>query len=130
MTALIERIAALDPREFEHLTFDLLAIEGVRNLIWLAPGADGGRDIQGDVLRLDLSGAATLERWYIECKRYSSSVDWPTLYMKLAYAVNHNADYLLLCTTAFLSPRCKDEVQSYNLARRRPLIRYWDRPTL
>ncbi len=116
----------LSPTEFEHLTFDLAVMAGMRNVTWRTPGADNGRDIEGEVITTDFSGAIQFDRWYVECKRYSSSIDWPTVYGKLAYADNKNADFLLFVTTSALSPTCKSEVAEHNRRKRRPTIRHWD----
>jgi len=120
------KLLGLSPTEFENLIFDLMTINGLKNVIWRTPGADGGRDIEGDEVSCDISGNIGLQKWYVECKRYSKSIDWPTLYGKIAYADNHNADFLLLCTTSNLSPNCKTEIDRWNHSRNLTKIRYWD----
>jgi Restriction endonuclease len=103
---------------------------GLRNAIWRTPGADAGRDIEGEFLAYDLSESVSLQRWYIECKRYSKTLDWPTAHNKLPYAINHRADFLLFVTTGHLSPRCREEISSHNAIGNRPLMRVWDSPKL
>lgn len=127
---LLRRILELSALEFEHLTYDLLTLKGLRNVSWRTPGTDGGRDLQGEHLRSDLSGEIQLERWYIECKRYSRSVDWPTLHAKISYAYNAEVDFFLLCTTSTLSSPCKDEVQRWRQRFATPRIRAWEGPQL
>ena len=78
----------------------------------------------------DLSENITMQKWYIECKRYNHSLDWPAVYNKISYADNQGADFLLLITTANLSPRCKEEIASRENTRMRPRIRVWDAPVL
>lgn len=125
MTLLAE-ITKLTPTEFEHLVFDLVVLHGLRNATWRTPGSDGGRDIEGTTLTQDFSDVLVLDKWYVECKRYANSVDWPTVYQKIAYAANHQADYLLLCTNSALSPTCKSEVSMHNARKEHVRIRYWD----
>lgn len=124
------QLRRLNPRLFEQLTFDLLTIIGLRNSQWRSPGADGGRDIQGVFPVVDLSEAVNHQSWYVECKRYGAAVDWPTVRDKLAYAENHQADFLLIVTTGHLSPTCKQEIEFRTVRRDRPFIRYWDAPVL
>jgi len=112
--SLIARLKRLPPAEFENLTYDILFLSGVQNLRWRTPSADGGRDLEGDIAILDFSGEMVRQRWYIECKRYAKSVNWPTVYEKLTVATNHNADYLLFVTTSNFSVQCRDEVQRHN----------------
>lgn len=122
----LPKLSKLAPKQFENLIYDLLIRRGLINVCWRTPGVDGGRDIQGEFPIQDFSGSSRVEKWYVECKRYTSAIDWPTVKDKLAYAHNHGADFLLLCTTSFLSPRCKDEVNTRDGRNERPRIRYWE----
>lgn len=123
-SSLVAGLKRLHPAQFENLTYDILLLSGVQNLRWRTPGADGGRDLEGEIVSVDFSGETVRQRWYIECKRYAKSVDWPTVYEKLTIAVNHQADYLLLVTTANVSVPCRDEIQQHN-ERRGVQIRIW-----
>lgn len=118
-------LKALSPTEFENLTYDLMVATGLRNVTWRTPGADGGRDIEGEHFVMDLSGEATVDKWYVECKRYETSLNWPLVREKVAYAENHLADYLLISTTSDISPKCRDEIATWNIRRPRPRIRVW-----
>lgn len=122
---LLERLSSLEPTSFENLTLDLLRASGFRNLVWRTPGADGGRDIEGEQTVTDLSGTDVQQSWYIECKRYNSSVDWPTVWNKVAYADSQGADFLFLVTNSNPSPQCENEIRDWNEKRRRPAIRVW-----
>lgn len=122
---LTKRLKSLDPHIFENLVFDLVSKMGLRNCEWRTPGADGGRDIQGDLFDVDFSGAHSKKKWYVECKRYAKSVDWPTVHEKAAYAVAQSADYLLMATSATFSTRCLDEINNWNSSRHNPQIRAW-----
>jgi len=128
--SLAERLREVSPTLFENLVYDLLVRKGFKNPVWRTPGADGGRDIEGDFAQTDFSGTIRLERWYVQCKRYSTSIDWPRLHASLAYAINHDADYLLVCTTTTLSPRCRDEVSKHDSRRQRPFVRLWEKTDL
>jgi hypothetical protein len=121
---LVAGLKKLHPEQFENLTYDILLLSGVQNLRWRTPSADGGRDLEGEFVSVDFSGHTDRQRWYIECKRYAKSIDWPTLYEKLTIAINHQADYLLLVTTANVSVPCRDEIQRHN-ERRGVQIRVW-----
>lgn len=115
----------LTPTEFENLTFDLLLLMGVDNLVWRTPGSDGGRDIEGFVRSADFSGGIATQKWYVECKRYSTSIDWPTLWKKLAYADTAAADFLLLVTNSNPSPQCESEITKWNTRRGGVQLRVW-----
>lgn len=128
--SLLARLKEVSPFQFEHLTYDLLVLSGLRNAVWRTPGPDAGRDIEGEVITSDMSESVVVQRWYIECKRYNTSLDWPTVYGKVAYAHNHGADYLLFVTTGTLSPRCREEISKRDMTRERPIVRVWDGPLL
>ncbi|MGP4131848.1 restriction endonuclease [Pantoea tagorei] len=115
----------LSPTKFENLTFDVVTALGLRNPVWRTPGSDLGRDIEGDYFISDLSGLYQKQKWYIECKRYTSSVDWPTIWNKIAYAETHVADVLLFVTSSSLSPQAVDQVRLWNEKNKKPTIRFW-----
>ena len=117
----------LAPIEFENFIFDLVRVTGMRNLTWRTPGADGGRDIEGQYIESDFSGSHIVQKWYIEAKRYQSSVDWPTVWNKIAYAQNAEAAFLLMATTSTFSPKCIDEIEKWNARDARPAVRVWPR---
>lgn len=122
---MLGKLRGLTPQGFENFTFDLLVEKGMQNVSWRTPGADGGRDIEGDFFRADISGSSYLERWYIECKRYNSSVDWPTIFGKLSYAESNGADFLLMCTTSCFTPNAITEVSKWNVRRGSAKVRLW-----
>ena len=123
---MLERIKELTPLRFEQLIYDLLVRRGLINVRWRTPGPDGGRDIEGEHPFIEFTGRSRTEQYYVECKRYESAIDWPTVHKKLAYAQNHNVDVLLFCTTSSLSPKCKDEVRTYEAKGLRPRIHAWE----
>lgn len=120
-----EKLKSLSPTAFENLVFDLARRGPLTNLHWRTPGADGGRDIEGEIIDRDFSGHLRLMRWLIECKRYSGSIGWPVLWEKVAYADTAQADFLLVVSTSTFTPRCLDEVAKWNAQSRKPAIRLW-----
>lgn len=124
----IRRLEKLSPTEFENLIFDLTVLRGATNVNWRTPGADGGRDIEASVAYRDFSGAQLTQKWFIECKRYAvASIDWPTIYQKVAYADSLQAEVLLMCTTSKFSVPAVTQVEAWNSSRRSPVIRLWPR---
>lgn len=121
----MKKLIELTPQEFENLIFDLLTLSGLQNCVWRTPGSDGGRDIQGEYIHSDISGYSQKELWYIECKRYSNSVDWPTVWNKISYAEAKAADVLLVATTSSLTPQAIDNMNDWNSNKKQPLIRTW-----
>ncbi len=122
---MIEKLKKMQDLKFENLSFDILSLRGIENLVWRTPGRDGGRDLEGSLIRVDFAGETTVEKWYFECKRYTSSISWPTVFEKIAYAQSADADYLLILTSSNFSPQCRDEVTRWNSTHRRPQVREW-----
>jgi Restriction endonuclease len=79
-SSIVVGLKRLQPEQFENLTYDILLLSGVQNLRWRTPGTDGGRDLEGDLTTVDFSGETVKQRWYIECKRYAQSINWPTTF--------------------------------------------------
>lgn len=122
---MLGEIRKLSATSFENLTYDLLVSMGLQNAVWRTPGRDAGRDIEGEYPITDLSGYRQSQRWYVECKKYQRSVDWPTVREKLSFAESSGADYLLIVTTSSISPQGVDEINKWNTRYSRPKIRYW-----
>ncbi|EGR5447372.1 restriction endonuclease [Vibrio cholerae] len=118
-------LLSLSPEQFESMTFDIVTALGLRNAVWRTPGSDVGRDIEGNYYISDLSGLYQKQKWYVECKRYAKSVDWPTVWNKIAYAETHSADILLFVTSSSLSPQAVDQVRTWNESNKKPTIRFW-----
>jgi len=115
----------LSPSQFESMTFDIVSALGLRNVVWRTPGSDGGRDIEGEYFISDLSGQYQCQKWYVECKRYKGSVNWPTIWEKISYAESNSADILLIATSSSLTPQAVDNVTKWNATGKKPLIRFW-----
>lgn len=124
-STVIDNLIALSATAFENLIYDLVVLLGLENCVWRTPGRDGGRDIEGFFPTIELSGYRSTQKWYVECKKYASTVDWPTVYEKLTYAVSNKADVLLMVTSSSLSPQAIDEVNKWNVDRH-PRIRFWN----
>lgn len=118
-------LTGLTPTQFENLVFDLMTAMGLKNVTWRTPGPDGGRDIEAEQIEPDFAGVHTKSKWFIECKRYQGSVDWPTIYDKLAYADSEHADYLLMCTPSKYTPAAITQATKWNSDRRALKIRLW-----
>jgi len=124
-STLVSRLKQLDPQEFENLAYDVLSLSGLQNLRWRTPSADGGRDLEAEFPTIDFAGEHVVQKWYVECKRYARSINWPTVFEKVAVAANHDADFLLFVTTSNFSAPCRDEVQKHNSKPNSVQIRLW-----
>lgn len=120
-----KKLTQLTPTEFENLLYDICVVRGMINVAWRTPGADGGRDIEAFTVENDVSGFQSTHKWFIECKRYTGSVDWPTIYGKLAYADSLQTDRLLICTSSQFTPAAITQVDNWNQSRRKTQIRLW-----
>jgi len=123
--SLLAKLKALSPMAFENVVYDCLSQFGLENITWRTPGRDGGRDLEGSYFLTDFSGQRYSEKWYIECKKYSKTIDWPTIREKLSYAESNQADFLLFITTSSISPQAQDELHKWNSINGKPKIRVW-----
>lgn len=120
----------LTPTQFENLIFDLMVLRGMSNVHWRTPGADGGRDIEGETSVVDFSGYQRTEKWFVECKNYSSAIGWPLVYEKIAHADAAAADVLLMCTQSTFSPTAISRAQEWNNRQGSVKVRLWPRHDL
>jgi len=120
----------LSPAQFENLIFDLMVLRGMSNVQWRTPGADGGRDIEGETSVVDFSGYQRVEKWYVECKRYKAAIGWPTIYEKISHAEAVAADVLLMCTQSTFSPTAISRTQEWNSRLGSVKVRLWPKHDL
>ena len=120
----------LSPTQFENLIFDLMVLRGMSNVHWRTPGADGGRDIEGEISVVDFSGHQRSEKWYTECKRYKAAIGWPTIYEKIGHADAASADVLLMCTQSTFSPTAITRTQEWNQKQGSVKVRLWPKHDL
>lgn len=94
---------SLSSVKFEELCYDLLSQEGFQNLVWRQGGADDGRDIEAELtLENNLIGNHK-QRWFFECKRYSSGVPVDEISSKFDWASAEKVDYLVIITSSYLT---------------------------
>ena len=124
-TSVLGRVKGLNPRVFEHLVYDLLVGEGssmshgarpapmtagTSNPTWRWWTSADSRDLSAGTLSVSVT----------------ARLDWPSVREKIAFAENHDADYLLICTTSSLSSTCLDEIATPARRIRRPIVRSWE----
>ena len=118
-------LTQLSAQDFEQLCYELLPRLGFINVKWRAPGADGGRDIDAETFITDPTGYSLLQKWYIECKRYTGSVPREEILPKWHAAFAAGADHLFILTTSQLSNDCLDHLDKLQSTQSRPKVRYW-----
>lgn len=100
--------------EFEELCFLLLENNNFTNLRWFGKGgADRGRDIIADKLTQPLANITAVQRWLIQCKRYTEkTITKSELTESFNCARQHNVQCYLLAMTNTLSADMKDWLDS------------------
>lgn len=96
----------LTDEEFESLCYDVLAVEGYKNLEWIGrKGGDRGRDIVGTKLTKMTETHEMTFHCVIQCKRYLARRPAPSdLNETLVWADAHNPDVLLIMIPSTLTP--------------------------
>lgn len=126
------------PTEFEEFCFELLrGLPGVHNVDWRkgtpkpASPSDRGRDITAEVDHIEIDGARNVERWFVDCKHYTSGVPAEALQGLLAWAQAERPDVALIIVSGFLSNAAKDFLSDFERNNRPPFrIKYWEQPTI
>ncbi|MEU3344230.1 restriction endonuclease [Streptomyces sp. NPDC006700] len=123
--------------EFEEFCFELMRELGFVNVDWRkgtslnASPADGGRDIVAERQVEEFDGAVHLERWFVDCKKYTKGVPPDKLTGLLAWATAERANVALVIASGYLSNPCKDFLKTYELNNRPPFrVKHWERPQL
>lgn len=104
----------ITPEEFEELCAELLEMNSFSNIEWYGKGGgDKGRDILASRFDEPVPGTQYLEKWLIQCKRYTkrtlTKLDLETLF---ASAREHAPHTVLLMYTGALTADVRDWIKS------------------
>ncbi len=104
----------LSPEAFEKLCAELLEQSGFTNLKWFGNGGgDKGRDLVVDRIYEPLSGTRRIERWVVQCKRYTRKRLTKTEIEEfLVSSREHAPRSVLIIVTSTLSPDVRDWVEA------------------
>ncbi|MGJ7878347.1 restriction endonuclease [Streptomyces rochei] len=120
----------------EELLFELLGAMGGVDVTWRTGGtgdgaADGGRDIEVSFLHPTPDGDVDREKWWVEVKGRSKSVE--PLAVKSAVlnaAGNDDVDVLVVASNSDYTNPTRDWVKEWQRTHRRPRVRLWDKNVL
>lgn len=128
--------ADLKARDLEECVYWLLDAMGARDLEWRTGGdgrgaADGGRDLEATFYAASPDGEIDAERWWIECKGRSSTVEPDAVKgaANNALALGNLAHLVIATNTTFSNPT-RDWVKTWQNSHLRPKVKLWDRATL
>ena len=94
--------------EFEELCFDLILRLGFHSPIWRKGAADDGRDIEASFTVTNAIVKSYTERWFFECKQYSTGIPPDELTSKIAWADAEKPRHFALLTTSHLTNSCRN----------------------
>jgi len=105
-------IAELSPESFQHLCYQLVrALPGFQNVDLREGSSDTGRDIEADYTWRAPDGfTQTLEKWWFQCKRYSSGISFDNISGSIFQAEAENVAALAIMSNVHLTPPCKDSI--------------------
>ncbi len=125
----------LTQEHLEELLYWLLDDLGLRDLRWRRGGAktttaDGGRDLEG-TLQVETLGELQPQRWWIEAKGRSGTVEKSVVQHALVNALTSGeADLLLIATNSQFSNPTRDLVAEWQKKNPRPKVLLWQRENL
>lgn len=104
----------ISPTEFEELCYELMSLNGFKNLAWYGKGgSDKGRDLTAIKFEEPISGIQKSSKWIIQCKRYTkATITKSEIEAFLCDAREHSPDSVLLVLTNTLSSNVKDWLEA------------------
>ncbi|MER7112441.1 restriction endonuclease [Streptomyces sp. NPDC000229] len=123
-------------RLLEELLFELLGAMGGVDLTWRTGGtgdgaADGGRDIEVSFLHPTPDGDVEREKWWVEVKGRSKSVEPIAVKSAVLNAAgNDDVDVLVIASNSDYTNPTRDWVKEWQRTHRRPRVRLWDQNIL
>jgi len=107
-------IGTLGDKTFEELTYRILTKLSFEEVKPRGGSADGGRDLEGKRTYLELDNQTkNIEKYWFECKCYSSTIPWREVCDKLHSAVLEKVDKFIILSNRGLSPDAQDHVQKF-----------------
>ncbi|MCF3145781.1 restriction endonuclease [Streptomyces platensis] len=120
----------------EELLFELLDALGAKEVTWRSGGegitnSDGKRDIEATFFLPSPEGDVRRERWWVECKGRSRTVEKDAVMSAAtnAFAFSNQVDVLVIASNSHFSNPTVDWVNEWN-ASKRPLVKLWGRDRL
>lgn len=123
------RWSDVTPEMFEKLCAELLEHNGFTNLQWFGSGGrDKGRDLVADRIYEPLPGTRRLQRWVIQCKRYTEKrLTKMEIEAFLVACKEHRPDSVLLIITSTLSPDVRDWLNATKMDYRFDVLTWEER---
>lgn len=96
--------------KFEELCYELIsAMNDYKNLTWRKGGGDSGRDLEAILMRKNPDGfTESSEKWFFECKKYSSGINVGDINVKISWASAEKADCLVFMSNSYLTNQCRE----------------------
>ncbi|CAL9571048.1 hypothetical protein SUDANB174_04796 [Streptomyces sp. enrichment culture] len=123
--------------QLEELLFGLLEAMGAQNLVWRAgsergvTASDSGRDLEAVFDRPSPDGELDRQRWWIECKGRSGTVERGAVQQAVLDAcARTDVDVLVVATNSRFSNPTRDWLEERLRVHPHPLIKLWDRDNL
>lgn len=107
-------IGGIDDRLFEEICYRLLNKLGYEHLKPRGGSSDGGRDLQGQKTRIEGDESIKyVEKYWFECKCYSSTIPWTEISDKLYSANQAKVNAFIILSNRGLSPQAQDKVEEF-----------------
>jgi len=105
---------------FEELCWELIDLEGFQNLEWRGDTHDKGRDLQADYIIQDPANKTRTEKWWFQCKRYSSSINLSDMGNAFDHAESENIDVFVIMSTSTLTNTFQEMIEKWNEKKIKP----------
>ena len=99
---------------FEELCFDILELEGYKNVRHLIGSSDTGRDIEANKTELEPDGKERIDKYWFQCKLYKSGIGLKAISDSILNAQNYNINFLVIMTNSHITPPLKDHITKAN----------------
>ncbi|PTH89055.1 hypothetical protein C9J60_09615 [Streptomyces sp. A244] len=122
--------------QLESLVNELIQAMGGMDLDWRKGGSgdgapDGGRDLEATFMHATPEGDVAQERWWIEVKGRSKSVEPNAVKSAVLNAAAHQeVDVLVVATNSVFTNPTRDWLREWSRTHKNPKVRLWDRATL
>lgn len=105
---------SLTPKEFQDLCYDLIKLNGFKNVMPRGGGGDGGRDLEGDFTYEIAKKTEITEKCWFQCKRLSEGLNYSEILTEVQKAEDQNIKRFFILSISDTTPQCKGDIKNWN----------------
>lgn len=107
-------ITSISPNDFQQLCYEIISKNGFKNPQLRGKGADGGRDLEAELVYTIAEKEELREKCWFQCKRQKQGVSFSQISTEVQKSEDHGIVKFFILSNSDTTPDCKDDIQRWN----------------